>query len=149
MRKKVVVIASGGGHWIQLKRLQTAYIDEDVTWIAADPALSSEVPEGRFFAVQDASRESPFLLIKSALQLMRIMRRVRPDVVITTGAAPGLFGLVFGKLSGARTLWIDSVANAEKLSMSARLARPFADVVLTQWKHLAGKKYPRFEGSVL
>ena len=44
--------------------------------------------------------------------------RLRPDVVITTGAAPGYFAVRIGKLLGARVVWVDSIANAEELSLS-------------------------------
>jgi hypothetical protein len=46
----------------------------------------------------------------------------RPDVVITTGAASGYFAVRIGKFFGARTLFLDSIANAERLSLSARMA---------------------------
>jgi UDP-N-acetylglucosamine:LPS N-acetylglucosamine transferase len=76
--------------------------------------------------------------------------RERPDVVITTGSAPCLFALGLArKLFGARTIWIDSVANAEKLSSSGAQARRVADVWLTQWEHLAKPDGPQYWGSVL
>lgn len=52
----------------------------------------------------------------------------RPDIVISTGAAPGFFALLFGKLLGARTIWIDSIANAEQLSVSGQKVKLFADL---------------------
>ena len=70
-------------------------------------------------------------------------------VVISTGAAPGFFGLAFGKLLGARTIWIDSMANVEELSLSGRQVRRFADLWLTQWPHLARPDGPRYEGGVV
>ena len=48
-----------------------------------------------------------------------------------TGAAPGYFAIRIGKLLGARTLWIDSIANAEELSMGGQLVAEKADLVLT------------------
>jgi exopolysaccharide biosynthesis glucuronosyltransferase PssD len=147
--KRVLAIASGGGHWIQLQRLKPSFEDHNVYWVAADDALEGDIESGHFFAVQDANRDTPLLLLKTILDVLLIVLRVRPQIVLTTGAAPGLFGIVFGKLVGARTMWIDSVANAEELSMSGRLVRPFADVVLTQWSHLAGPQNRRFEGAVL
>ena len=45
--------------------------------------------------------------------MLGLLLRHRPDVIVTTGAAPGYFALRFGKLLGARTIWIDSMANAE------------------------------------
>jgi UDP-N-acetylglucosamine:LPS N-acetylglucosamine transferase len=73
------------------------------------------------------------------MQLAVLMHRFRPDAVITTGAAPGYVALRLAKLRGCRTVWLDSIANAEEISMSARLARPHADLWLTQWKELAAK----------
>ena len=73
----------------------------------------------------------------------------RPHVIITTGDSPGFYAMVFGKLVGARTIWIDSIANAEELSMAGRRAARFADLWLTQWSHLAGDEGPNYKGSVL
>ena len=50
---------------------------------------------------------------------------------------------------GARTLFLDSIANAEELSLSANLARRHCDLVLTQWPHLAEGDGPGYRGSVL
>jgi len=58
--------------------------------------------------------------------------------------------LRLGKLLGCRTVWLDSIANAEEISMSARLARRYADLWLTQWEDLS-RKTPGLEywGQVL
>jgi hypothetical protein len=50
----------------------------------------------------------------------------------------------WGKLFGAKVIWLDSVANTEKLSMSGRMIRYFADLVLSQWPDVAAK-YPNVE----
>jgi exopolysaccharide biosynthesis glucuronosyltransferase PssD len=73
----------------------------------------------------------------------------RPDVVISTGAAPGFFAIRLGRLMRARTIWIDSVANIEKMSLSGELVCGKADLVLTQWPHLAREGAPLYKGSVL
>ena len=70
-------------------------------------------------------------------------------MVVTTGAAPGLVALALAKLfAGSRTVWIDSIANTERLSLSGRLARPVADAWLTQWPHLARPGGPEHWGAV-
>jgi hypothetical protein len=52
---------------------------------------------------------------------------------------------------GGCTIWLERIANAEELSMSARLARPCCDLWLTQWPHLASPANggPEFAGAVL
>jgi hypothetical protein len=78
-------------------------------------------------------------VVLAAVQLAWILLRFRPQAVVTTGAAPGYVALRLAKLRGCRTVWLDSIANAEEISMSARLARPYADLWLTQGEELAGK----------
>ena len=52
-------------------------------------------------------------------------------------------------LRQGRTMWIDSVANTERLSLSGWLARPVADAWLVQWEHLSRPKGPSYWGAVL
>jgi hypothetical protein len=84
-----------------------------------------------------------------ALTLLWIMIVERPDVVISTGAAPGYFALRFGKLLGARTIWVDSIANVDELSLAGSKVGRFADLWLTQWPHLAQPAGPQYFGAVL
>jgi hypothetical protein len=49
---------------------------------------------------------------------------------------------------GARTIWLDSIANSDRPSLSGTFARPFASLWLTQWKHLADGAL-RYEGALL
>ena len=72
-----------------------------------------------------------------------------PDVIVSTGAAPGYFAIRFGRLLGIKTIWIDSIANAEELSMSGQKAGKHADLWLTQWKHLAKPQGPLYYGNVI
>ena len=88
-------------------------------------------------------------LVRSAAAILILLLRERPDVVISTGAAPGYFGVRLGKWLGARAVWVDSVANAEEPSMSGEKSGGFVDLWLTQWPHLAREGGPRYLGSVL
>jgi UDP-N-acetylglucosamine:LPS N-acetylglucosamine transferase len=148
-RAKVLAVASGGGHWIQLMRIAAALEQHQVTYVTTLAGYRSQVGPSGFFVVTDASRWNKFKLVIMALQVLWILLRQRPDVVITTGAAPGYLAVRIGKWLGARTVWIDSIANVEELSLSGRKAGGFVDLWLTQWPHLAGPDGPRFAGAVL
>jgi len=148
-RKRILAISSGGGHWLQLKRIQSCFEGHDIAYATVHAAARAEVPGARFHLLRDASRWNKLGLLVLAFQTFRLVRRERPDVLVTTGAAPGLLGLVFGKLCGARTVWIDSIANARELSLSGRLAGRFADLWLTQWPHLERPEGPHFRGTVV
>ena len=136
--KRILAVASGGGHWVQLLRLRPAFENFEVTYVSRDPSSCQDVTNARFFTIGDASRSQKLAFFGVILKAFWILLRTRPAVIITTGAAPGLVILALGKtLFGAKTIWVDSIANVEKLSGSGVLAARFADLRLTQWPDLA------------
>jgi UDP-N-acetylglucosamine:LPS N-acetylglucosamine transferase len=148
-RKKVLAVASGGGHWVQLRRLAPALAGCDITYVTTIPSYRGDVGDARFYVVKDANRWNKPGLIIQGLQLAWILIRERPDIVISTGAAPGYIAVRLGKWLGARAVWIDSIANAEQLSLSGQKIGKHADLWLTQWPHLARPEGPHFCGAVL
>lgn len=149
-RQRVLAVASGGGHWVQLLRLRPAFEGCEVTYVTVDRAYCADLDCGaRFFVVNDATRWNKFGLVRQMLSLFWITLRERPDVVVSTGAAPGYFALRLGRLIGARTIWLDSIANVDTLSLAGQRAGRYADLWLTQWSHLARADGPEFHGSVL
>jgi len=146
---RVLAISSGGGHWVQLLRLRPAFEGCRVTYVTVRKSYRTDVPHERFRTINDATRWDKIGLAKMALRLLLIMLVERPRVVISTGAAPGFFAIRFGKLIRARTIWLDSIANVESISMTGELVGPHADLWLTQWSHLATADGIRCEGSVL
>ncbi len=131
--------------------LETLYVSTDpgLAEIAAAMCREESNPPPKFIAVTDANLSEKLRLVQQLGQILLAVLRHRPDVIITTGAAPGYFAIRFGKLVGARTIWIDSMANAEELSKSGKEARKYADLWLTQWEHLARPEGPHFMGAVL
>lgn len=148
-RRKVLAIASRGGHWIQLLRLRPAFRDVDVVFVTTDPEYKSMVDGAPFRIVCEATRKQKIRMFWMLLQIFWILLRERPTAIVTTGAAPGYFAVRLGKLLGAKTLWVDSIANAEELSLSGRLASKHADVTLTQWSHLASPGVIEHRGAVI
>ena len=147
---KVLVATSAGGHWVQMRRLLPAFAGCELVFAGVEPALDPDLMPARYYRVRNVNRRDPLGFLAAAWQMARALGRERPDAVISTGAAPGLVALALAKLMlGSRTVWIDSIANSERLSLSGRLARPVADAWLTQWPHLARPGGPEHWGAVL
>jgi UDP-N-acetylglucosamine:LPS N-acetylglucosamine transferase len=147
-KQRILAASSSGGHWVQLCRLRPAFEGHDVAYLTTDPGYRADVAPARFHTVKDANRWNKLALVRSALKILWVVVRERPDVVVSTGAAPGYFAIRFAKLLGAQAVWIDSVANVEELSLSGQMASRQADLCLTQWSHLAGGPVG-YEGAVL
>ena len=140
-------------------RMLPAFEGCDIACVTTQESYRSQVTElggrgevgvgGRFYVVRDANRWNKVGLVRMALSVFFTLLRERPSVVISTGAAPGYFALRFGRWLGARTIWVDSIANVEELSLSGRKIGKYADLWLTQWPHLARPEGPQYVGAVL
>jgi len=143
------LVASGGGHWTQMMRLRRAFEGMEEVFVGVREMYRSDVLPQRFYSIRDVSRLNKWAILFTLAELFFIIARERPEVVVTTGSAPGMLALRIGKMFKARTVWIDSIANVEEMSLSGRSARRYADLWLTQWQHLEKPEGPRYWGSVL
>lgn len=129
----------------QLRKLAEAWSGHETCWITttgvAREALSKD---GRVFTVGECNREHLLRVVRVLVRSICILAKERPKVIISTGAAVGCMVCFIGKMLGAKIVWIDSITNVERLSLSGRLVRPFADLFLVQWPELT-KKYRRLE----
>lgn len=147
--RRALAIASSGGHWQQLMLLRPALNSFKIYFATTLEGLPSQPGADPAYIVPDCNRDDKAAVIRSAIAILGVMLRVRPNVVLTTGALPGLIALVIGKALGARTVWVDSVANAEEMSMAGLKARRFADLWLTQWHPVSETTGAEYAGSVL
>ncbi len=145
---RIMAVASGGGHWVQLQRVMPAFEGHDVTFVTINPTYKADVPGERVLIVRDSTRWNKLGLIILGFQILLSLIRIRPHIVVSTGAAPGFMAIVLGRLLGAKTVWLDSIANVEEVSMSGRMVRRWAVLWLTQWPHLATDDGPKYAGRV-
>ena len=145
MTRKVLAVASQGGHWAQLSELLPAFYGCEAHLVQA---ASGQISEAQIRHVMDCNRHTPIRATLCLIQLLWLMIALRPAFVVSTGALPGAIALGLGRMIGARTIWVDSAANAEALSQSGRLVRPVSDLHLTQWPEVAAKTGSGYFGSL-
>lgn len=157
---RVLVVASGGGHWVQLLRMRPAWEGCDVAYATTHADYRKDIQRAgsdsmaRFYTFPDANLSSKLRLVRQFAAVMSIVLRERPNVVISTGASAGYFALRLAKYLRCRTIWVDSIANVEKMSLAGRKVRRFADLWLTQWPELSHTSThdvgtPQYFGAVL
>ena len=145
-----MAVSSGGGHWVELRRIAPALKGLDVFYANTDAGPDADLGQVRHYRLRNVTRRNRLGFAVVIWQVLDILRRERPQVVVTTGAAPGLVALVLAKIFlRSRTIWIDTIANSREMTLSGRLARRFADAWLVQWPHLARPGGPEHWGAVL
>lgn len=148
VKKRILAVASGGGHFVQLLRLRPAFEGHEVHFATVHADSRAEVGSAPFHSFRDVSRADWWRLPLTLFDMVGILLRVRPHIIITTGALPPLIAMLLARPFGVRTLWVDSIANSETLSGSGQLARRIATKVITQWPSLTEPDVEHW-GSVL
>lgn len=148
---RVCLAASAGGHLTQLLSTKEAWEPHEVFVVTTRELMKTKLRDlGCVYVVGECNRNYPLRIIKVLIKCIRVAFGEKYDIVISTGAAVGCIMCFLGKLRGARVIWLDSITNVEKMSLSGRLVRHIADLCLVQWPELV-KKYDRVEymGSVI
>jgi beta-1,4-N-acetylglucosaminyltransferase len=148
----VLLVCTGGGHLLQLWSLREAWAGHSRAWAVAshegsdvDSLLAGEQVHR---AYSPASR-SIKNLVRNLLLARRLIRDLQPEAVVTTGAAVGVPFAWIARLRGVRVVWIETLARADRPSLSCRLVAPVADRMYVQWPQLR-RELPRarYVGSV-
>ena len=148
---RICLVASAGGHLSQLLKLAESWSGYDLFYVVTSELVREELRKrSRVYIVQECNRQHPLQLMKVLAKCIMIVLRERPQVVISTGAAAGCIECFLGKLIGAKVIWVDSITNVEKLSLSGRMVRYIADMFFVQWPELT-RKYTnvQFAGMVI
>lgn len=145
---KLCVGASSGGHMTELAALleHRSLWPECPTLLVSSLALGGTtiLPGVTGHVIGECDRNQPGKALATLVRSIALAWREKPDVVITTGSLPlAIFSLAC-RLFGARIVWIDSISQIERISLSGKLVRPFADRFFVQWPDLA-KQYPGAE----
>ena len=149
-RQKVLLVASAGGHLIQLHRLLPAFSEMQIS-VATTKCLEGTeffvgLPQYR---VIDSNFNNKLRLMKTAWQVLVVLMRVKPDIIVSTGAAPGVLSILLGRVLKSKCIWIDSIANGTELSKAGRLAKKLTPNCYSQWEDVARVEKVKYLGSVI
>ena len=148
---RICVTASAGGHLTQLLKLSDIWKEHEVFYVSNLKSVTQKLQKlGCCYITGECNRQHPIRILWVLKNCIKIILREKPNVIISTGAAPSCLLCIIGKMFGAKIVWIDSIANAERLSLSGRIIRPFANMIFTQWPEVA-EKYESvyYEGSLI
>jgi UDP-N-acetylglucosamine:LPS N-acetylglucosamine transferase len=145
-----MLVCSCGGHLVQLVSLRPAWEEFPRVWVTFDKSDSRSLLEGEevvhAFGPTNRSLRN---LVRNVFLAWRVVGRVRPRVLVTTGAGVAVPFAWIARLRGARVVYVESITRIDRPSLSARLIAPVADRMYAQWPELAGAYAPaRYAGTV-
>ena len=149
-RADLLLVCSTGGHLLQLVALRESWECFSRAWVTFDKsdARSLLANERVHFAYGPTNRSIKNLL-RNLLVAWRVVRELRPRVVLTTGAGVAVPFAWIARIHGARVVYVESLARIDGPSLSYRLIAPVAERRYVQWPELAQNlRGSRFAGNV-
>ena len=133
----VLLVCSTGGHLLQLVALREAWEGRTRAWVTFDKSDARSLLEGEpvAYAYGPTNRNIPNLLRNLRLA-SRLVRHLRPKVVVTTGAGVAVPFAWIAWLRGAKVVYVESFTRIDGPSLSCRLIAPVADRIYAQWPEL-------------
>lgn len=131
---RILLVASTGGHLSQLVELESAWQDHERHWVTFDKkdARIALAGEDVSYAFHPTTRNLPNAL-RNALLAISVLRRVRPDLVVSTGAGVAVPFFVVARTMRIRTAYLEVYDRITLPTLSGRICYPISDVFMVQW----------------
>lgn len=145
--KRILLIASVGGHLTQLLELKTLFKQYDYHLVTeATPVTKELVDKYHVSFLAYGARNYPFRYIfkfsYNVIKSFYLFIRQHPDVVITTGAHTSVPMCYIAKLFRKKVIFIESFAKSQSPTLSGRMVYPIADLFIIQWESMK-EIYPK------
>jgi beta-1,4-N-acetylglucosaminyltransferase len=132
---KICIVSSCGGHLTEIRRLRNVYAGYEHFYVINDRILLAEDMKDKTYFIAHAERD--LRVLKNVWEAIRILRRERPDMILSTGAGPVVPFAIIGRLFfGTRVVFIETITRISKPSMTGRLMYPIAHAFYYQWPQL-------------
>lgn len=135
---KLALVTSPGGHLLEMMNLRPAWEGHERFFVSfpLEDARTLLAGERVIWAYHPTNR-SLKNLFRNLFLAWRVLRRERPDVVISTGAGVAVPFLWLGKLLGMRTVYLECITRIHTVSMAGKMILPVVDKFFGQWEEIA------------
>jgi beta-1,4-N-acetylglucosaminyltransferase len=149
-KPRVMLVCCQGGHFMQMLALKSAWDDLPRIWVTTRAADTEAFlrDERTIFAYVPTTRSIKNMFRNLWLAAI-VIRRHRPDVLLSTGGGVTVPLFVMGKLMGARLIYVESLTRVDKPSLTGKLVYPLVDRFFVQWAEAATRPRMEFVGNLL
>ena len=128
---KICLVGSSGGHLAHLYMLKPFWKDKNRFWVTFDKEDANSLLEGeKIYPCYFPTNRNIKNLIRNTFVAWKVLRKEKPDLIISTGAAVSVPFFYIGKLFGAKLIYIEVFDRIDKPTMSGRMAVSYTHLTL-------------------
>jgi UDP-N-acetylglucosamine:LPS N-acetylglucosamine transferase len=148
---KICLVCSHGGHLTEILQILGALQGHEIFFATYRSSRDADVLRIAPAYFTDNIGYSAWRMARAFPWAWRILRRERPQAILSLGAEIAVPFFCLGRLLKIRTIFIESWCRVENLSLTGRLVYPLADEFWVQWPQLLGACGPKaaYHGAVI
>lgn len=140
---KICFVGSSGGHLTHLYMLKPFWKDKERFWATFDKEDTHSLLAGeKIYPIYYPSNRSFKALVINIYRAIKILKKEKPDLIVSSGAAPAIPFFWIGKMMGAKTVYIEVFDRIDKSTITGKLCYPVSDKVIVQWDEMKSV-YPK------
>lgn len=143
MGMKICLVGSSGGHLTHLYMLKPTWSQYDRIWVTFDKEdARSMLKDEKMYPCYYPTNRNLKNLIKNISVAWKVLRKERPDILISSGAAVAVPFFYLGKIFGKKLIYIEVFDRVDKPTLTGKLVYPIVDEFIVQWEEQL-KVYPK------
>lgn len=140
---KIGLVGSSGGHLTHLYLLKPTWEKFDHFWVTFDKQDARSMLKGeRVYPCYYPTNRNLKNLIRNTFVAIKVLRKEKPDIIISAGAAVAVPFFYLGKLMGKKLIYIEVFDRVDKPTLTGRMVYPIVDEFIVQWDEQL-KVYPK------
>lgn len=131
---KFCIVGSSGGHLTHMWMLKDIWEKHDRVWVTfnKEDANSLLKDERKYYCYYPTNRNIKNL-IRNFFLAVKVLRKEKPDVILSSGAAVAIPFFVLGKIMKIKLVYIEVFDRIDKPTISGKICYKFADKFIVQW----------------
>ena len=132
---KVCLVGSSGGHLTHLYMLKPFWKDRNHFWVTFDKEDARSLLDGeRVYPCYYPTNRNLKNLLKNTVVAWKVLRKEKPDLLISSGAAVAVPFFYLAKLMGKKLIYVEVYDRIDKPTLTGRLVYPIVDCFIVQWE---------------
>lgn len=132
---KVCLVGSSGGHLTHLYMLKPFWENKNRFWVTFDKEDARSLLENeKMYTCYFPTNRNIKNLLRNTVLAWKVLRKEKPNLIISSGAAVAVPFFYLGKLFGAKLIYIEVFDRIDKPTMTGKLVYPIVDKFIVQWE---------------
>lgn len=136
--RKILLVGSSGGHLAHLYMLKSIWEKDEHAWVSFNKEDTNNIlDEEKIYYCYFPTNRNIKNLIKNSFLALKVLRKEKPNIIISSGAGVAIPFFWLGKLlRGTKNIYIEVYDRIDAPTVTGKICHPVSDLFIVQWEEM-------------